>query len=174
MTVIFHIDIDAFFCSAEELFNPHLKNIPFAIAGQGTHAIISTCNYLARQYGIRSAMNATTAKQLCPNITFIDPHHDRYGTISEKFFNLLRNKFTNNIEPMSIDECFLDATDIIQYFHNNPVILATEIQKTVLENLGLSISIGISNNKFLAKMATDLNKPMGISKIFPEEVRQKL
>lgn len=174
MRLIFHIDIDAFFCSAEELFNPILKTIPFAIAGQGTHAIISTCNYLARKYGVRSAINAQTAKQLCPHITFIEPHHERYAQISEKFFNLLRSKFTNNIEQMSIDECFMDVTDIISSFHNNPIILASEMQKIILENLGLKISIGISNNKFLAKMATDLNKPFGISKIFPEEVSTKL
>ena len=172
--IIFHIDADAFFASCEEILNIELKNVPFAVAGERKKAIISSCNYIARKYGVKAAMNTSEAKLLCPNIVFVNPHHNFYSKISNLFFESLIYNYTNEVEIYSIDECFVDVTKILDKFHNNPILLAIDIQKFLLNKIGLSVSIGISTNKFLAKMATDFNKPKGISTLWVHEIPEKL
>lgn len=174
MKIIFHIDLDAYFASVEEIYNPSLKNVPFVIANEGTHSVISTANYHARKYGVKSAMNINIAKRLCPQIVVVKPHHHLYEEVSQKFFDLLIYKFTNDVEVLSIDECFMDVTPLLEKYHNNFYLLALTIQKEVEQRLGLSISIGISENKFLAKMATDIKKPHGITTLFANEIPEKL
>ena len=172
--IIFHIDADAFFASCEEILNNELRFVPFAVAGERKKAIISTCNYMARKYGVRAAMNTSEAKLLCPNIVFVPPKHHLYNEISNKFFNCLIYEFTNEVEIYSVDECFVDVTSILPKFHNNPTLLAIEIQKFIFHKLGLNVSIGISTTKFLAKMATDFNKPKGVSTLWKNEIPDKL
>ncbi|GAA5414741.1 DNA polymerase IV [Ureaplasma ceti] len=174
MKVIFHIDLDAFFASVEEIYEPMLKNLPFVIAGEGKHAVISTCNYEARKYGIKSAMNVNDARKLCPDIAIVKPHHERYHQHSQQFFTFLKYSFTDSLEIVSVDECFLDVTNILPKFHNNAQLLAITIQQEIQKKLGLSVSIGISESKFLAKIATDLKKPHGISSLHLKEIKTKL
>ena len=174
MAIIFHIDIDAFFASVEEILDEKLKYIPFAVAGRDKHTIISTANYVARKFGVKSAMNVACALKKCPNLTIIEPKYEWYSYYSNLFFETIRENFTNKIEKLSIDECYIDVTDLIKDHHNNPIIFANKIQSTVKLRTGLSITIGIANTKFLAKMATDLKKPFAINTIFNDEIVSKL
>lgn len=172
--IIFHIDINAFFASVEEILNPTLKTKPIGICGPTKKAVLSTCNYVARQYGIKSGMKSYIAKNLCPDIIFINPNHSIYRKTSYRFIDFLKNTYTNKIEVISIDECYMDVTDIVEKYHNNFLILANQIQKNILEKLSLPISIGISDNKILSKIASDIKKPMGIFSLFTSEIQKKL
>lgn len=162
MNNIFHLDLDAFFASVEEVINPVYKNKPLVVCGRTTKSVVSSANYAARKLGIHSAMPLFEAKNLYKGLIIVPGHYHLYDDYSQKFFNILRTQYTNYIEQCSIDECFLDAKDIIQNYKDEKN-LALRIQKDVYEQLGISVSIGISYNKFLAKMATDLNKPNGIT-----------
>lgn len=170
--IIFHIDINAFFSSVEEIYHPELKLKPIAICGFNKKAVISTCNYLARQKGVRSAMHADKAKELCREIIFIKPNYDLYKKTSDAFFALLR-EYTKEIEIISIDECFMDVTELVFLSHNNPKILALQIQDNIFKKLNLPVSIGISDSKFFAKVASDLKKPLGIETLFRNEINEK-
>lgn len=171
--IIFHIDINAFFASVEEIINPNLKTKPIGICSENQKTVLSTCNYVARKFGVRAAMKSYEAKALCPGIIFVKPKYYIYEKISKQFINLLKNTFTTNIQIISIDECFMDVTDIIASFHNNPNILALQIQNVVLKKIGLPISIGISESKFLAKVASNFKKPLGIETLYLSEIEQK-
>lgn len=172
--IIFHLDINAFFATVEEIIDPSLKIKPIAISnGYYKKSIISTCNYLARKKGVRSGMKVEDAKNLCPNIIFIEPKYNLYKKLSEQFINLIATKFTNKIEVSSIDECYVDVTNIIKKYHNNPMILATQMQNFILEKTSLPISIGISDQKYYAKIASDLKKPLGISTLYSNELKNK-
>lgn len=164
MQIIFHIDLNAFFASAETSQNPFLVGKPIAIARDSRRGIITTASYEARKYGIHSAMPLFKAKELCPNLIIIPPHFQLYKTLSHHFFNIIA-EFSNKLEIASIDECYVDMTDYIQSHHISPYHLAQMIQKQVLNQLKLQCSIGIAPNKFLAKMASDMKKPMGITTI---------
>lgn len=172
--IIFHLDINAFFATAEELIDPSLKTRPIAISnGYYKKSVISTCNYLARKYGIRAGMKVDIAKSLCPNILFVEPNYELYKKLSDRFINLIETEFTNKIEVGSIDECFVDVTDIISKYHNNPKILAIQMQNQILKKISLPVSIGISNQKYYAKIASDLKKPLGISTLYTYELEEK-
>lgn len=170
--VLFHIDLNAFFASAEELRHPELKDKPLAIGSNSARGVLSTCNYIARQYGIHSAMPTSQAKALCKDLVVLDGDHDYYRTLSSRFFAYLR-QYSGRLEILSIDECFLDVTDVIKNFPR-PLDLAVKIQRGVLDELGLKCSIGVAPTRFLAKMASDLRKPMGISVLRKRDIETKL
>ncbi|QQK08251.1 DNA polymerase IV [Miniphocaeibacter halophilus] len=160
-----HIDLDAFFASVEELDNPSLKGKPMVVGGRSQRGIITTANYEARKYGLHSAMPIFKAKKLCPHVIIVPTRHDKYEEMSKKVFEVLY-RYSNRIEKMSIDEACLD----ISHINLNPTILAKKIQRDVFKSTGLTVSIGISYNKSLAKMASDWNKPQGVKIITKDMV----
>ena len=170
--VIFHIDLNAFYASAEVLKNSALEGQPAAVAGLHRRSVVSTANYEARKCGVHSAMPLLMALEKCPQLVVVQGDFSWYEELSNRFFTYLR-KFTPCIEPASIDECYMDVTDIIGNY-KRPLDLAWIIQKRVYEDLRLPCSIGVGPNKFLAKMASDMRKPMGITVLRKQEVPSKL
>lgn len=167
---ILHVDLDAFFASVEELDNPSLKNKPMAVGGLSqTRGIVTTCNYTAREYGIHSAMPVFQALQRCPDLIIVPTRRDRYVELSKEVFKILRS-YTRRLEQMSIDEAYLD----ISTRPESSNLIGKSIQDEVLEKTGLSLSVGISYNKFLAKLASDWKKPHGHFEIKEEDMPEIL
>ncbi len=173
MQIIFHIDLNAFFASAEISQNPHLKDKPVVVCRESKRSIITTASYEARQYGIHSAMPLFKAKELCPELVIIPPHFQLYKTLSEKFFNIIAT-FSEKLEVASIDECYVDMTEYIQQKRIDPQLIAKNIQNKIYSQLHLQCSIGIAPNKFLAKMASDMKKPMGVTVINKKNYKEIL
>ncbi|MCQ2748316.1 MAG: hypothetical protein MJ223_03790 [Mycoplasmoidaceae bacterium] len=172
---IFHIDLDAFFCGCEEIVNPKLKNTIFVVSGRNKRSVIGCASYPARKLGIKAGMPTYMALEKMPNLNIVLGHFELYGQISMQFFDYIKKHYSNVCEEMSIDECFLDVTKTLKHYNNDPILLAKHLQTSVRRTLGLSVSIGIGHNKFVAKMATDLNKPQGITTILnKEEIKQKM
>lgn len=159
---IIHLDMDAFYASVEERDNPTLKGFPVIVGGNNDHGVVTTANYIARKYGIHSAMPIFKAKKLCPDGYYISPRMDKYAEASLSVFRVLY-EFTDLIEQVSIDEAYLD----ISHIDSCPLKIVREIKEKVLFQTGLTMSVGISYNKFLAKLASDWNKPDGIKIITP-------
>lgn len=159
--IIFHIDLNCFFAACEVLENPFLKGKPIVVCHKDPlkRSIILTASYEARRYGIYTTMLLNEALLLCPGLTAVEPHYEYYKKYSDLFFNYLYS-VTKKVEPMSIDEGFLDMSDIVK---ENAYDFALNMQKHILNNIGLPCSIGIGPNKFLAKMASDMKKPLGIT-----------
>lgn len=170
--VIFHIDLNSFYASAELLKNSALEGQPVVVAGLHRRSVVSTANYEAREYGVHSAMPIHMALEKCPDLVIVQGDYAWYEELSERFFRYIRT-FTPLIEPASIDECYMDATEIIKAY-KRPLDLAWTIQQKVLEDLHLPCSIGIGPNKFLAKMASDMRKPLGITVLRRQEIARKL
>lgn len=170
--VIFHIDLNSYYASAEIVRNSALAGQPVVVGGLSKRGVICTASYEARKYGVRSAMPLYKALELCPNLVVLKGDHNYYSELSKKFFSFLRT-FTSFIEIASIDECYMDVTDIIKNY-KRPLDLAWQIQEQLMETLKLPCSIGVAPNKFLAKMASDMRKPMGITVIRKHEVPTKL
>lgn len=164
--IILHVDMDAFFASVEQRDNPELKGKPVIVGGVSERGVVSTCSYEARKYGVRSAMPIFIAQKLCPQGVYLRGRYGRYKEISNKIFNVFR-EITPLVEPLSIDEAYLDITDS---GFSNWNEAALYIKKRVFNEVGLTLSIGISYNKFLAKLASDWNKPNGIMLITKEMV----
>lgn len=158
--VILHIDMDAFFASVEIKDNNNLRGKPVIVGGTTERGVVSTCSYEARKYGVRSAMPVFIARELCPNGIFVPVRMSRYKEISNRIFKIFSD-VTDIIEPLSIDEAYLD----ISHINDNPMNIAMYIKRRVYKELGLTLSIGISYNKFLAKIASEWNKPNGIKVI---------
>lgn len=171
--VIFHIDMNSFYASVEVAYDPSLKGKPLAIAGnvEERRGIIVTSSYEARAKGVKTTMPVWQAKRLCPEILLMTPNFPRYREASKKLFDLLRS-YTDLVEPVSIDEGYMDVSDFIDSVH--PIKLAREIQSRLLKELNLPSSIGIAPNKFLAKMASDMKKPMGITILRKRELDNML
>ena len=165
---IIHVDMDAFYASVEELDNPDLKGKPLAVGGSEKRGVVSAANYEARKFGVRSAMSGYIAKKNCPHITFVKPRFERYKEISKKIRSIFF-EYTDLVEPLSLDEAYLDVT-INKKGNPSATLLATEIRQRILEETGLNASAGISINKFIAKVASDINKPNGQKTGNPEEV----
>jgi DNA polymerase-4 len=167
---IIHIDMDAFYASVEQSDNPAFKGLPVIVGGNPEkRGVVSAASYEARAFGVHSAMPASQAKRLCPRGIFLPVRMDRYREVSEKIFEILR-EYTPLIEPLSLDESFLDVTGSLRIF--GPALhLAREMKRRILEATGLTASAGIAPNKFLAKIASDLKKPDGLVEIQPEEVQ---
>ena len=162
MQIIFHIDLNAFFASAEVAMNPSLKGKPLVISGNNRRSIVTTASYEARKYGIHSAMPLFKAKELCRHLIVRPVNFDLYRKLSQSFFDLIAS-YSSILEIASIDECYVDFTDYVQKQNIHPYLLAYELQQRVWQELHLSCSIGIAPNKFMAKMASDMKKPMGIT-----------
>ncbi len=169
---IFHIDLNAFYAVAEQIRRPELHGLPVAISGKRGRGVITTATYEARDYGVRSGMPSSEALRLCPDLTFVENDHKYYSELSKKFVNFLR-EYTDQVEQVSIDECYLDLTEEVRAY-KRPLDLAVEIQNELLKRYKLKCSIGISVNKFLAKMGSDMLKPMGITLIRQNEIENKI
>lgn len=160
--VILHVDMNSFYASVEMAYDPTLKGKPLAIAGnvEERRGIIVTCSYEARKFGVRTTMPLWEAKKLCPQLIVKTPNFERYRAASMGMFDILRH-YTALVEPVSIDEGYLDITESFEF--GSPIEIAESIQKRIHEQLDLPCSIGIAPNKFLAKTASDMKKPMGIT-----------
>ncbi|WP_316634882.1 DNA polymerase IV [uncultured Flavobacterium sp.] len=165
---IIHIDMDAFYASVEQMDNPALRGKPVAVGGSENRGVVSAASYEARKFGVRSAISGVLAKKYCPDIIFVRPRFDRYKEISSKIHKIF-HEYTDLVEPLSLDEAYLDVT---QNKKGNPSasLLAQEIRMRILNEVGLSASAGISINKFVAKIASDVNKPNGQKTVNPDEV----
>ena len=170
--VYFHIDLNAFFASCEELLDPSLKGKPLVVGGKSRRSVISTANYEARKYGIHSAMPMQQAEKLCKDLVIVNGHYAFYSDMSHQFMQIIHS-YTDLVEKASIDECYADMTDVICRYPK-PLDVAFEIQRRVLEETGLRCSIGIGPNMFLAKMASDMKKPMGITVLRIRDVPEKM
>ncbi len=164
--------MDAFYASVEQLDNPELKGKPIAVGGSSRRGVVAAASYEARKFGVRSAMSSVLAKRNCPELIFVKARFDRYKEISNSIRTIFF-EYTDLVEPLSLDEAYLDVS------HNkkgNPsaTLIAQEIRQRILEETGLTASAGISINKFIAKVASDINKPNGQKTINPEEVIQFL
>lgn len=160
--IIFHIDLNAFFASCETTLRPELQNLPLAITGEKSskRGIVVTANYVARQYGVHSAMPLMQAKKKCPHLVVASANFDLYRKISQQFIQLL-HEYSDQVEKASIDEAYVDVTHLYQEIH--PLHLAQQIQQRIFNELKIGCSIGVAPNKFLAKMASDMKKPNGIT-----------
>lgn len=160
--------MDAFYASVEQLDNPDLLGKPVAVGGGGERGVVSAASYEARKFGIRSAMSGVVARKNCPQLIFIKPRFDRYKEIS-KILRKIFFEYTDLVEPLSLDEAYLDVT---YNKHNmlSATLIAKEIRKRIFDEVGLNASAGISSSKFIAKIASDINKPNGQKTIPPEEV----
>lgn len=172
MAVLFHIDLNAFFASAEIANNSALVGLPLVVSGQSRRSVICTASYEARAFGVQAAMPLEQALKLCPDLVVCEVNYPLYKEMSKKFFHFLR-QYTNKIEPASIDECYMDVTEIIKHYPR-PMDLAWEIQQRLQTELKLGCSIGIAPNRFLAKIASDLKKPLGITILRKSEIEKKL
>ena len=172
---ILHVDMDAFFASCEEAVNPFLKSRPLIVGGtkKDVRGIVACPNYLARQRGIKTAMPLTKAFQLAPDGNFIRGTRGLYSYFSKKVRNIF-SEFTPLVEPMSIDEAYLDVTDVLKSFDNDVYKLASVLKEKIKERLKITCSIGISSNKVCSKIASRQNKPDGITFIKPGEEKDFL
>ena len=164
---IIHIDMDAFFASVEQRDHPELQGKPIAVGGSSERGVVAAASYEARKFGVRSAMPSRTAKRLCPDLIFVRHRFDVYKQVSDQIREIFM-EYTDLVEPLSLDEAYLDVT------HNkkglpSATLIAREIRQRILAETGLTASAGISVNKFLAKTASDVNKPNGQFLIPPEE-----
>ncbi|MFH6934200.1 DNA polymerase IV [Flavobacterium sp. YO12] len=165
---IIHIDMDAFYASVEQMDNPMLRGKPVAVGGSENRGVVSAASYEARKFGVRSAISGVLAKKYCPDIIFVPLRFDRYREISSKIHKIFHD-YTDLVEPLSLDEAYLDVT---QNKKGNPSasLLAQEIRLRILNEVGLTASAGISVNKFVAKIASDVNKPNGQKTVNPDEI----
>jgi DNA polymerase IV len=173
MRILFHVDMNSFFASVELSFRPELRGKPVAVAGsvEDRRGIIVTSTYEARAKGVRTAMPVWQAKKACPELILLKSNFDRYRTASRNMFEILRS-YTSLVEPVSIDEGYMDVTQYHGQVH--PYALAEQIQEHLLRDMNLPCSIGIAPNKFLAKMASDMKKPNGITILRKRELPEKL
>ena len=169
---IIHVDMDAFYASVAELDNPELRGKAIAVGGEGRRGVISAASYEARKFGVKSAMSGALAKQKCPHLIFVKTDYKRYKEISLKVRNIFY-EYTDLVEPLSLDEAYLDVTENKK---GNPSAntIAREIRQRIFNETGLIASAGISINKFIAKVASDINKPNGQKTVHPDEVLQFL
>lgn len=169
---IIHVDMDAYYASVAELDNPELRGKAIAVGGGGTRGVISAASYEARKFGVKSAMSGVLAKQKCPHLIFVKSDFTRYKEITAQIREIFY-EYTDLVEPLSLDEAYLDVTENKK---GNPSAndIAREIRQKIFETTGLRASAGISINKFIAKVASDINKPNGQKTVHPDEVIQFL
>ncbi len=170
MRKIIHIDMDAFYASVEQRDRPELRGKPIAVGGgpEGRGGVVATCSYEARKFGVRSAMTSKKALQLCPSIIFVFPRFEVYKAVSQKIREIF-HRYTDLIEPLSLDEAYLDVTEDKQGI-GSAIDIAKQIKASIKEELHLTASAGISINKFVAKIASDMKKPDGLTFIGPSKI----
>ncbi len=169
---IIHVDMDAFYASVEQMDNPELQGKPLAVGGGGERGVVAAASYEARKFGVRSAMSGVQARRNCPDLVFVKPRFARYKEISKQIRTIFY-EYTDLVEPLSLDEAYLDVTQNKKN-HPSASMIASDIRKQIFEKVGLRASAGISNSKFVAKVASDVNKPNGQKTISPEEVESFL
>ena len=171
--MILHIDMDAFYASVEIRDNPKLRGLPVVVGGspQG-RGVISAASYEARKFGIFSAMPSSQAVRLCPNVVFVKTRMDHYAKISKQIREIFF-RFTSLVEPLALDEAFLDVSGCERLFGDGPAI-AQQIKAAIQDELGLTASAGVAPNKFLAKLASDLDKPNGLVVVDPDRIEEFL
>jgi DNA polymerase-4 len=169
---IIHVDMDAFYASVEQLDNPALRGKPVAVGGSSERGVVSAASYEARKFGVRSAMSSIIAKRNCPELIFVKTNFDRYKEISKAIRKIFYD-YTDLVEPLSLDEAYLDVT-VNKKGNPSATMIAQEIRQRIFDELHLTASAGISINKFIAKVASDYNKPNGQKTVNPEEVVQFL
>jgi DNA polymerase-4 len=165
---IIHVDMDAFYASVEQRDNPELRGKPIAVGGGETRGVVSAASYEARKFGVRSAMSGYLAKKKCPQLIFVKTNFDKYRAVSAQIRKIFYD-YTNLVEPLSLDEAYLDVT-VNKKGNPSATMIAAEIRKRIFEETGLTASAGISINKFIAKVASDYNKPNGQKTVNPDEV----
>lgn len=170
--VIVHIDLNAFFATAEEIRRPELRNKPLVVGGSGRKGIVSTASYAARKYGIHSAMPIFKARKLCPNLITLPVDFQYYRALSHTFFNFVK-QYSDIVEVASVDECFVDMTEVLKN-ESDQIGFLKKMQLDLLEKTGLSCSIGVAPTKFLAKMASNYKKPMGLTIIRRRDLKKIL
>ena len=163
---IIHVDMDQFFAAVEQLDNPELKGKPMAVGHDAERGVVSTASYEARRFGVHSAQSIQVAKRLCPQLIIVEPHFQRYKEVSSQLHEIFHD-YTDLIEPISLDEAFLDVTDNKKGMELG-VDIAREIKQRIRETTGLMASAGVSYCKFLAKIASDWRKPDGLTVIHPD------
>jgi DNA polymerase IV len=169
MRKIIHVDADSFYASVEIRENPTLADKPVAVGGSPAgRGVIATCNYHARRFGIHSAMPSSQALRLCPQLVFTKPRFELYRSVSSQIHQIFHD-YTEFIEPLSLDEAYLDVSNCEQC-HGSATLIAEDIRRKVKEQIGVTVSAGVAPNKFLAKVASDWNKPDGIFVIKPEDI----
>ncbi|EPN4952603.1 DNA polymerase IV [Vibrio diabolicus] len=169
MKKIIHIDLDSYYVSVEARDNPSLRGIPLAVGGKDGRGVIATCSYEARAFGVRSAMSTAKALQLCPSLTVVSGNMEKYKVVSRQIHEILR-RYTDVIEPLSLDEAYLDVTGS-KLFQGSATLIAEDIRKSIQTELNLTASAGVSPLKFVSKVASDVNKPNGICVVTPDEIQ---
>ena len=165
---IIHVDCDCFYAAVEMRDDPSLREVPLAVGGEGGRGVVSTCNYKARAFGVRSAMPGGEARRLCPGLVTVPPDMARYRAVSKQVMAILR-ELTDLVEPLSLDEAFLDVSEVTEH-KGSATLMAQYLRKRVKDEVGITISAGVAPNKFLAKIASDWKKPDGLFVIRPEDV----
>ena len=170
MRKIIHIDMDAFYASVELRERPELKTLPVVIASHHPRAVVAAASYPAREFGLRSAMPMTQARKLCPQVIVIEPDFAKYRQVSAQIHQIFQT-YTKVIEPLSLDEAYLDVTENLQQIPSATEV-AMRIREDIFQTTGLTASAGVAPNKFLAKIASDWHKPNGICVIKPSQVQR--
>ncbi len=165
---IIHVDCDCFYAAVEMLDDPSLREVPLAVGGDGGRGVVTTCNYRARAFGVRSAMSASEARRLCPGLVFVPLNMARYREVSAQVMAIFR-ELTDLVEPLSLDEAFLDVSEV-DACQGSATLMARELRERVRQKVGITVSAGVAPNKFLAKIASDWEKPDGLYVIRPDQV----
>ncbi len=169
MRKIIHVDMDCFYAAVEELYNPSLKGKPVAVGGDPSRrGVLCTANYEARRFGVKAALSTSVALRKCPDLILVPPDFEKYEKESRAIHEIFR-RFTNIIEPLSLDEAFLDVTHAL-HFEGSASLIAEEIRRLIWKERGLRASAGVGPNKLVAKIASDWNKPNGIKVVRPDEL----
>ena len=165
---IIHVDCDCFYAAVEMRDDPTLREVPLAVGGADGRGVVTTCNYRARAFGVRSAMPGREARRLCPGLVTVPTDFPRYRAASQQVMAILR-EMTDLVEPLSLDEAFLDVSEITDY-KGSATLMARHLRERVQREVGITISAGVAPNKFLAKIASDWQKPDGLFVITPDQV----
>ena len=169
MRKIIHIDMDAFYASVELKERPDLKHLPVVVSSHHPRAVVCAASYPAREFGLRSAMSMAQARKRCPQVIVIEPNFEKYRDVSAQIHQIFQ-RYTAMIEPLSLDEAYLDVTHNLQNIPSATEV-AMRIREDIFQATGLTASAGVAPNKFLAKIASDWNKPNGICVIKPSQVQ---
>ncbi|MGX8678681.1 MAG: Y-family DNA polymerase, partial [Sphaerochaetaceae bacterium] len=166
-SVFFHVDLDAFFASVEQRNHPEYRGKPLIIGMPERRSVVSTCSYEARKFGVHSAMPSLQAQRLCPDGIFIPGNYKEYQKVSRQVMDILR-RFSPSVQQVSIDEAFLDMTGTDLLF-GPPRQACVTLKKAVFDETGLTVSVGVAHNRFVAKLASDFHKPDGICAVSPSK-----
>jgi len=165
---IIHLDCDCFYAAVEMRDDPSLAEVPLAVGGEGGRGVVTTCNYRARAFGVRSAMPGAEARRRCPELVTVPPDMARYRVVSRQVMGIFR-ELTDQVEPLSLDEAFLDVSEVEEH-RGSATLMAEYLRRRVRDEVGITVSAGVAPNKFLAKIASDWQKPDGLFVIRPDEV----